>query len=179
MQYARPSIDISLGSWTEDDDTTDALYEEINETPADDGDYVKVVGADSTYEVRLTSVTDPTIHTGHVVNFRMYGTGAGAPEKLTVDLVDNTTVIATLANQQSDGAWGNKQIVVAEAEAANISDYGNLRLRLSSTGNTGGSDEVRCSFAEFVCPDVSVGAQIMNQFQGSNLGADLYNGAII
>ncbi len=176
MQYARPSSDVTRSNWTNSTGGT-PLYTEIDEAVYDESDYIKILAADDTCEIKCSSVDDPGIHTGHQIRLRMYGTGAGQPEKLSVNLVDNTTVIASLVNQQSDGVWGNKQIVVAEAEAANINDYGNLRLRLTSTGNTGGSDEVRCSFAEFVCPDVSTGG-IMNQFQDSNLGSDLFNGVI-
>lgn len=161
-QFARPDADVAINSWTEDDGTTDALWEEINEASADDADYVKVVAADSTYEVGLGTLSDPTSSTGHIFRFRMYGTGAGGPEKLTVHLrMGASTTIASLANQQSDGAWGDKSYTLSAAEADSISDYTDLRFQLISTGNTGGSDELRCSWIEFEIPDVSSARRIM------------------
>lgn len=165
-QFARPDADVAINSWTEDDGATDALWDEINESTPSDTDYVKVVAADSTLEIGLGTLTDPVSSVNHVVRFRMYGTGAGGPEKLTVHLrMGASTTIASLSNQQSDGVWGDKSFTLSAAQANAITDYTDLRLQFISTGNTGGSDEIRCSFAEFEVPDVSSG--------GDELGAGL------
>ncbi len=178
-QFGRPDQDITLNSWTDQDGNTTSIYTTIDETSASDSDYIKVVAADSMCEIGLGSLTDPGVDTGHVIRFRMYGTGAAAAEKLTVELrMGASFSIAVDANNQSDGAWGDFSLTLSEAQAALITDYSDLRLRFTSTGNTGGSDEIRCSWAELEIP-TPVGAPIVDVNSPVTVGTDSVNLKIV
>lgn len=88
-QFARPSVDTTRDNWEEDDGTTVAIFDQIDESIADDADYIRTVQVptNDVYVTKLTAVTDPLQSTGHIVRYR-YGkdVAAGAQIDLTVEL---------------------------------------------------------------------------------------------
>ena len=124
VQFLRPASDISAGAWTPS--TGSSLFGTINETPADDATYNTTPSA-STFEVKLGAGASPGVTTGHIVRYRAKGTGS-----LTVSLMQGTTVIAT-ATPSITAAYQTFTFTLTGAEAGNITDYTDLRLRFTST----------------------------------------------
>lgn len=157
IQTGTPSGDISTGSWTEGVPGADAdvfLYNEIDEGSADgDTTYIVEITTETTFEVSLTSLTDPGADTGHIIHIWMRSIGSGGPEKLRVALVQGTIVIATSENfTNRSSTYVEQTFAIAEAVAANITDYTNLRIRFLNQG-LGNNEEMRVTKAELQIPD--------------------------
>jgi len=155
-QYARPSSDISKTNWTGVGDTTN-LYANLDETSASDTDYCTTTTLNAILEVKLGSVTDPGVGTGHTVRFRAQSTGSGAGEKQSVWLYEGATLRATCIDNSpvSRGTWTDYSYDLTEAEANAITDYTDLRLRFSGTTMTTGTDTYRVSWAVLEAPDAA------------------------
>lgn len=129
--FARPISDVSAGSWT-----TTPLYAKIDETVADDGDYIQSSQRPSTdvCEVRLNGLVDPAESGGHHVRYRYAKDSSGGDTvNLQVDLVENTTVRATWSHSNISSTPATADQTLSGAEADAITDYTNLRLRFTAT----------------------------------------------
>jgi hypothetical protein len=132
-QFARPeSPDVTVTGWTEDDGTTDALWDEINEVSFDDATYVKSAtppGANE-YETTLSDVTDPLVSTGHIMRWRRRKQPASgsAQINLTVRLMQTTTQITSQADNNLPGAFTDTSYTLSAGEADAITDYTALRI---------------------------------------------------
>lgn len=139
-QFGRPSTDTTLDNWQEDDGTTTAIFDQIDEVSADDADYIRTVltPTNDVYVTRLTSVEDPQSSTGHIVRYR-YGKDAtgGAQIDLTVQLRENYisegspgTLIATVGTLTDiPVVWNASSYTLIAAEADAIINYASLYLR--------------------------------------------------
>lgn len=138
-QFGRPSTDTTRDNWEEDDGTTTAIFDQIDEAVSDDADYIRtgLVPTSDVFVTKLTAVTDPLQSTGHVVRYR-YGkdAAAGAQIDITVQLRQGYvnegspgTLIAaqTHANVGAFPVAGS--ITLSGAEADSITDYSDLYLR--------------------------------------------------
>lgn len=149
-QYARPiSPDISTGGWT-----TAPLWDDIEETPYSDLDYItssKNAGGDIC-EVSLGAVSTPSVRTGHTVNYRARcdKTDNGT---IIVSLVQGTTVIRSYDPGFLTTSFAPYSFTLSEAEAQNITNYGDLRLRFSGTCTA--NAYVFLSWAELQIPDAA------------------------
>ena len=159
-QFARPDSDISAGLW-EPIGGPSTLWECMDEVTANDGtDYIEALnGEDTTCEIGLSNLTDPVGNVGHIVRFKMQGTGSGQGERLNVALFDGATQIAILTNQTSRAAWAEKTFTLTTIEADNITDYTDLRLKFITT-NLGATEDMWCTWAEFEVPDAAGGSSI-------------------
>lgn len=151
-QYARPDSDISTGSWT-----STPLYQSIDEETASDADYIQSTTNSDTCEIGLSTVTDPSSSSNHIIKYRARKAGQGG---LTVYLFDGTTQIAshtpTLTTVFADYSY-----TLTSGEADNISDYSDLRLKFTcSVGLFGGSG---VSWADFEIPDAGASSASDNQ----------------
>ena len=161
-QYARPDSDVSIGSWTDQDESTSNLYTTIDETSYNDSDYIKssdMMGATDTCIFGLGDVDDPSSAADHKVYFRSRadaGGGFSVPE-LLVQLLQGGTQIATNA-YTGGGSFSTQNFTLSTAEANAISDYSDLRLRFVRNSSDGGFENVDVSWAYFECPDASVAA---------------------
>ena len=139
-QFGRPSSDTTLEAWEEDDGTTVAIWDQIDEVTADDLDYIRsaLVPTNDAYVTQLTSVTDPLQSTGHIVRYR-YGkdAAAGAQIDLTIQLrqgyvseVSLGTLIATVATLTNiPSGWTAGTYTLTAVEADSITNYSSLYLR--------------------------------------------------
>jgi len=146
QQYARPDADITLGSWT-----TSPLWSKIDETSFDDADFIHSTGAGETFsEIRTADVTDPVSSTGHILRFRMKGTGSGAAETVNMQLYQGATLKAQTGVQSSRGSFATKTYTLSGTEANSITDYTDLRFRFVPVHAD--AESVDVSWAEFEIP---------------------------
>ncbi len=154
-QFGRPASDISTNNWTT---TATNLFEVIDEATAVDTDYIEADGDSSptTAEVKLSSVTDPTSSITHVLRFRAIGIGASGPERLDIDLVENTTVRANAFVNLAitRGSYNDYSYTLSAAEADSITDYADLRIRFIMAV-LGSGEQIRVSWAELEVPDAA------------------------
>jgi hypothetical protein len=123
--YARPTSDITT-QWTPSTGTDHFAL--IDETTANDADYIFATAGGQTDEVKLAAMTAPKSGTSVDVQYRVQGVSGGG--KVTLSLVCNTTVIATDAIRSFDGDY---VLTVAPATWAAVTDWSNMRLRFVSS----------------------------------------------
>jgi len=138
-QFARPSTDTTRDNWEEDDGGTTAIFDQIDESVADDGDYIRTVLAptNDVYVTKLTTLEDPLSSSGHIVRYR-YGKDAsgGAQIDLTVQLRQGYvsegspgTLIASATHTDVGAFPVAGTFTLSGAEADSITDYADLYLR--------------------------------------------------
>ena len=161
-QFARPDNDDSIGSWVDQASGTTNIYQSIDESTASDTDYIRAENnpSSSVYIAGLSSVTDPTSSSGHIVRFRYQeatsGGGSAPTTTLTVELREGTTVIASFTDSDVPNVWTDGSFTLTGGEADNITDYTNLNLRFTASKTAGSrTGWVEVSFAEFEVPNVA------------------------
>jgi hypothetical protein len=144
-QFARPFADISRGSWTTQSGGTANLFATLDEESADDNDYViSALNANSTYECRLSSVAPAIIPRAHLIALRGRKDASGGNTKgVSVSLVQGSTVIGTLDFPDLPFAVTQQNVSIPKSMASQITDYSDLRVRLTSTGITSGGSSRR------------------------------------
>lgn len=149
-QFARPTSDITTGSWV-----VTPLWSKVDEVSADDSDYITSVTNADTMECAVSSLTDPVSSTGHVIRLRAQATGSGAVERINLGLVQGTTVIATALTTITRGSFNNFSLTLSAGEADSITNYGDLRIRL--TAALAATEVLDVSQIYFECPDAPTG----------------------
>lgn len=157
-QTAVPTSTITTNNWSGNVNGAN-LHLDIDEGVAtsDDGTsyiYVNTMTPGSyTCEVKFGSLTDPTVHTGHILRFRAIRNNIGT-QTLYVSLYQGGTSIFT-SSFNPNMTYGTHELTLSEAQAANITDYTDLRVRIqyNFTGSTGPF----VSAVEFEVPDAGGG----------------------
>lgn len=124
-QYAYPVSDVTDGAWTTQSGGTD-LYTAIDETTADDADYIQsdAAAGTSSCKVRLGAVTDPASSAGHSLTYRIAKDPAdGAQINMTVRIKQSTTVIAEQTHTNISSTYTEYTLTLSGAEADSITDY--------------------------------------------------------
>ena len=141
VQIARPSADITLGGWAPElagspsfAGSPSELYPMIDEAVTDDIDFIQSSGRPSNdlCEVRLQTLTDPSSSDDHEIRYRYQKDIAGAAIDLEVKLMDGGTTIATWNHTNISTEIVEARQTLSGAQADNITDYGNLRLRFGA-----------------------------------------------
>jgi hypothetical protein len=138
-QFARPSVDSSIGGYKDQADGTTNIYASTDEVSPNDADYIKSALAPSNapYVTKLSAIEDPQSSSGHVVRYRYAKNAAGGAQiDLTVQLRQG------YANEGSPGTlikeWTHANIgetlttqnqTLSGAEADSITNYADLFLR--------------------------------------------------
>lgn len=142
-QFGRPSTDTTRTNWEEDDGTTAAIWDQIDESVRDDADFIRTTVAPSSavYVTKLTTLTDPLSSTGHILRY-VYGkdSAGGATINQVVELrqgyvneSSQGTLIAS-ATHNNVGAFPIlTTLTLSGAEADAITDYSNLYVRIVGT----------------------------------------------
>jgi len=135
-------------------------YTKIDETTADDSDYVRshVIPLEgvttATMEVGLSTISDPSTGLAHRFRARAKkNSGGGYTIGFTIALKEgsNTRASATFSNIGS--AFKTYEYTLSSAEADAITDYSNLSLLFTFTATgSGGSRAGLISWAEFEAP---------------------------
>jgi hypothetical protein len=159
-QFARPSSDVSAGSWTPSTGTT--LWETLDETSASDSDFVRSENdpSGSAAEVGLSSVTDPSVSTGHVARYRYQkgesGGGSPADIDLIVRLRQGTTTIASQTHLDIATGFVAGTFTLDGAEADAITDYSLLRAQFEADKSAGARTSwAEVSWLELEVPDAA------------------------
>lgn len=138
-QFGRPSADTLRDNWEEDDGTTTAIFDQVDESVIDDADYIRtvLVPTNDVYVTKLTTLEDPISSINHIlrVRYRKSTTG-GAQIDLTYQLrqaYTNEGALGTLIAQSvltNIDAITTGALTLSGAEADSITDYTNLYVRL-------------------------------------------------
>jgi hypothetical protein len=115
------------------------LYQSIDETVADDADYIQssAVPSNDVYVCSLSTLEDPVSSTGHVVRYRYRKSAAGGAQiDLTVQLrqgyVNESsmgTLIASATHADITETATSNTLALSGGEADAITDYTALFLR--------------------------------------------------
>jgi len=128
-QYARPTATVAAGSWTRGGTDSGTLQGQIDETVADDADWIQssLDPATDLTKIRLSGVQDPLVGTGHVVRYRYRKNATGGSQiNLVVRLyrADGTTVVASQTHTNIDAITnGSFTLSTAEADSIPSADY--------------------------------------------------------
>lgn len=144
-QIARPASDVTVTSVTgTPTNTNNRRWENVGElVPSDASLAYGANNVAATHTVGLGAVLDPEVSDGHAFRYRIAKTNAGALSdtgaavSVTVALLQGTTVIATDEARVVTGTWTLYERVLTPAEADAITDYGALRLRMTTTASGG------------------------------------------
>jgi hypothetical protein len=118
--------DISAGGWTPSAGAT--LFGVLDETSPDDSDYAvsPLNPASAMMEVQFAGVQTPNSTSNHIVSYRIKGDGTTA---MTITLWDPVYgVIDAWPHSPVPNSWTRYDQAISSANAANISNYSNLRL---------------------------------------------------
>jgi hypothetical protein len=128
VQKARPGSDISAGGWLPS--TGSDLYAMLDETSYNDSDYIYSPDnpTTETAEIKFTSITDPGVHTGHTLRFRL--AAVGQDTVFDVYLMCGATQIATWQKTVVAGDTTTYTETLTTGEAGNITDYTDLRIKV-------------------------------------------------
>jgi len=132
-QYAYPTLDVDNGGvFTTSPVPGQSLWSQMDEEPYNETDYIvsPFGGQNKACTVGLGSLTDPTIHTGHILRVRACIGGAGGTAKH--ELLQGAVVIHDSGTLTLTSVWAEFLFTLSEAEAANITDYAALRVRLTA-----------------------------------------------
>lgn len=125
-----PGSDIAAGGWTTSTGSG-TLASMIDESTEDDSDYIKSAlnpSADLA-EVKFLNVQTPNSALNHTISYAIKGDAA---TNITVSLVCNTTVIKTWTHSPAPTTFTRYDQTLTSTEAGTISDYSNLRLRITA-----------------------------------------------
>lgn len=163
-QFAYPSSDITNPA------NITGSYLDIDEgaTPSD-SDYIHSENNSSdTYECAIGTVTDPVSSANHIVRWKQAqadsnaGTVApssgGTNSTYSAWLYQGTTLIATLrtTDAHNESSFLEETYTLTSGEADNITDYTDLRFRITFFGTGGAPNNRRagaCSWMQWEVPD--------------------------
>lgn len=142
-QFGRPSADTFIGTYTDQSAGTTNIYTTIDETVASDADYIQSVSAPSAapYVTKLTTLSDPTSSTGHIVRYRYAKSASGGAQiDLTVQLRQGYvnegtpgTLIQAWTHTDISNTFTDAAQTLGGTETDAISDYTSLYLRFVFT----------------------------------------------
>ena len=132
-QIAVPISDGVINSWLS---TGANLWSTLDESPANDADYIYTDTLSSKCRVKLTVLGDPISSSNHVLSFRLRGNGAATVNVYLYSGGTGTIGSGTLIKSYSYAAHSavltSYNETLAGAEADLISDYGNLYLEFEA-----------------------------------------------
>jgi hypothetical protein len=140
LQHQYPESDISIGSWTDQAGGTTNLYSVVDEplTP-NDSDYVKspdMSAGSSELVLGFGTMSTPGVDTGHTlrVRYRKVNVDGGTELNFNFALLQGTTVIAEQNVPDVGTSWVTGELNLSTTEAAAITNYNDLRVRLTAEG---------------------------------------------
>lgn len=159
--FARPISDITVGACSPYPSSPTTLFDKVDEeTKDDDTTYIFDSTDEDVFELKLGTVVDPGVGTGHKIGIYAYTpAGAGAPETLEFMLYEGSTLIATSPDfTTSRTAYTLYEYTLTEAEANAIGAYTDLRIRFHIT-KTDADEPIRITQAWLEVPEA--GADVL------------------
>ncbi|MGI5201619.1 hypothetical protein ACQEU6_08565 [Spirillospora sp. CA-108201] len=139
VQTARPQSDVTIGGYTAEPavGTGVPLAARIGETVRDDATYLRSPAGPTgaVYEARLTGVEDPGVDTGFSFLVVLSSAGGATSAQCEVALVQGTTVISSTTYTDLPATATVYTFNVPALDVANITDFGDLRFRFTSTAS--------------------------------------------
>lgn len=140
-QFARPSADTTLGTFTDQGGGSTNIYTTIDEVVASDADYIRsaAVPVASVYVTLLSSVEDPQSSSGHVLRYRYAKDAAGGGQiNLTavqlrqgyVSEASQGTLIASTSQTNISETFTTGTLTLSAAETDSITNYAALFVRI-------------------------------------------------
>jgi hypothetical protein len=128
-QIGRPSADITVGNWLSS--SSQALYQTISGLNTSDPKYIYSPNVTGNYsEVMLGGLSTPISVSGHVISFRAKGDNSSAT--LKVSLYQGVSLIQEETFSSLSSTFTKLSFLITTANVANISNYGDLRLRFTA-----------------------------------------------
>lgn len=174
-QYALPIADEqTTGPWTQGaGDGDGSFFDELDEgfgagrgsgSGPDDATTYWVEGGDGTViETTLSSVTDPTVHTGHIVRTRnRKNSASGQQIDIFISLNEGAASRASTSFTNVDENWTTRTISLSTAQAGAITSYADLQI-LTRHDEVGGGQprSTQESAHELEVPDAPAGADVI------------------
>jgi hypothetical protein len=124
----RPNADTSNSNWTASSGSD--LYAMIDESITDDADYISTAST-GTYKAKVQSATDPASNLYHRIGVRARKSSG----TLTISLVQGHPGETEIASTTVAAAasFDTYYLTVSEGEAATITDYGSLYVKVVAT----------------------------------------------
>lgn len=133
-----PSLDVIVDGWT-----NIPLFEKVDEIVRDDNDYIQrtIGSATSTCELKFQPIPPPISITGFVYKFTAARVGDFGGDSLRVSLYNGANLIHTgqLITTLSGIGFNVYTETLTPEEIALITDYSDLRVKITYTGNIGGT----------------------------------------
>jgi len=142
-QFSRPDNDLVDGAWLNQAGSNVNMYQSIDESSADDADYVKseTAPSSSAMAVNLSNVEDPLSSTGHIIRYRYQKSASGGAQiNLTVQLRQGYTtegaqgtLIHSEVHSNIPNGWTAGTFTLSSGEADAITDYNDIQFRFVAT----------------------------------------------
>lgn len=135
-QFARPDGDESTGSWT-----ATTLFSKVDESSADDGDFITSASGPSndTCELSLSDVTDPVSSSGHILRVRRKkSASSGNQIDMRYRLLQGASEIAAWTDDTniSESAFSTIERTLDGTQTDSITNYTDLRVEIRANQNT-------------------------------------------
>jgi len=120
------------GSWTDIKygNNDGALWDELDEITADDNTTAISGKEGKDFEIKLQPINDPNSPLAHTIRIRMRST---IGTSTVISLIQGTTTIATNGFTPTVGPYVDFEFTLTEVQADSITDYSDLRIRISDT----------------------------------------------
>ena len=143
--FARPIQDISRGSWTTQSGAAANLWATLDEESANDADFIQSsLTANDAYECLLSSVAPAVIPRNHSLIIRGLKNAANGNQRgVDVALLQGATLIGSTSFPTLPATVTQQVVDLPRAWAATITNYADLRIRVTATGATGGNPNNR------------------------------------
>lgn len=126
VQRVLPASDVANSGWT-----TAPLFSKVNEATPSDAEFISGPNG-AVCTIALGTLTDPGLDVGFVVRYRVRRQDA-ASASLLVELMQGATVVASKTETITGTLFAAGTLAVTEAQAATITNFADLRLRLTAT----------------------------------------------
>lgn len=124
-QYSYPIEDITVGSWSS---TGVNLYSVVDDEEGyNDADYISTTTYDAQCELKLGSLPDPGVHNNHILEARVAVNIGSGPLTISLWQGSSTEIASTTYFYVTTQSV---LLELSEAQAANITDYSDLRIRI-------------------------------------------------
>lgn len=142
-QFARPAADTFNSGWEEDDGTTVAIFDQIDEAVRDDADFIRTVlnPTSAVYVTKLSAVEDPVSGIGHVIDYTFGKNAAGGGRvdqtfelrEAYVSEANQGTLIASQSHVDVPAGFNAGSFTLTGLQADSILDYTNLYTRVTTS----------------------------------------------